>query len=237
MQGDRVPLALATAEQLQRPGDDPAVELLDDPGALGGLDEGGRRQQLAVVRGHPQQQLVALDPARGEAADRLRVQAEPIVGDRVADPRRRGLHAARVALRLIGVAEQHRPVAPFLLGLVHRLVGGDQHRLVAFGVLGPVHRDADADRHRIGLGRRAGALGDLRAQVLAELHRTLESVCGISTASSSPESRATMSVVRTRSRMILAISRIRLSPAWWPRLSLTALSPSMSMIITAPWPP
>ena len=63
------------------------------------------------------------------------------------------------------------------------------------------------------------------------------SVCGISTASSSPERRATMSVVRTRSRRILAIWRIRLSPAWWPRLSLTALRPSMSMIITAPWPP
>ena len=30
------------------------------------------RQQLAVVAGHPQQQLVALDAARGEAADRLR---------------------------------------------------------------------------------------------------------------------------------------------------------------------
>ena len=66
------PALLALGEQLQRPGDDPAVELLDHPRALGGLDEGGGRQQLAVVAGHPQQQLVALDPAGGEAADRLR---------------------------------------------------------------------------------------------------------------------------------------------------------------------
>ena len=87
-------LALAPAEQLEGLGDDPAVELLDHPGALRRLDEGGGRQQLAVVAGHPQQQLVALDAAGGEAADRLGVEAEAVVGEGVADPRRRRLAAA-----------------------------------------------------------------------------------------------------------------------------------------------
>ena len=88
------PFALAPPEHLERLGDDPAVELLDHPGALRRADEGRGRQQLAVVAGHPQQQLVALDAARGEAADRLGVEAEAIVGEGVADPRRRRLRAA-----------------------------------------------------------------------------------------------------------------------------------------------
>ena len=90
-----VALALALGEQLEGADDDPAVELLDHAGALRGLDEGGGRQQLAVVAGHPQQQLVALDPARGEAADRLGVKAEAVVGERVADPRRWSSGGAR----------------------------------------------------------------------------------------------------------------------------------------------
>jgi hypothetical protein len=72
VQRDRLSCPLALGQQLQGPADDPAVELLDHPGALRGLDERRRRQQLAVAAGHPQQQLVALDPARGEAAGRRR---------------------------------------------------------------------------------------------------------------------------------------------------------------------
>ena len=63
------------------------------------------------------------------------------------------------------------------------------------------------------------------------------SVCGISTANSSPERRATMSVARTRSRMIAGDLADQVVAGVVAELSLTALRPSMSMIITAPWPP
>ncbi len=75
VEGDGVAGALALGQHLERASDHPAVELLDHPGALGDVDEGGRGQQLAVIAGHPQQQLVALDPAGGEAADRLAGEA------------------------------------------------------------------------------------------------------------------------------------------------------------------
>ena len=198
-------VALAPAEQLERPGDDPAVELLDHPGALGRLDEGGGRQQLAVVAGHPQQQLVALDAAGGEAADRLGVEAEAVVGEGVADPRASSSAPRRApALRLAGSLEEGDPVAALLLGLVHRLVGGDQHRLGAAGVLAAEHRDPDADRHRRRPRAPAAALSATWARRSSpSCSAPSVSVCGISTANSSPERRATMSVVRTRSRRIV----------------------------------
>ena len=79
-----------------------------------------------------------------------------------------------VALRLARVAEEGDLVAPPLLRPVHRLVGGDQHRLGADPLLAAEHRDADADRRRLGVGGRLDALGDLGAQVLAELQRPLD---------------------------------------------------------------
>ena len=164
------PARSRSADQLQRLADHPAVELLDHPRALGHLDEGGGRQQLAALAGHPQQQLVALDPARGEVADRLGREAQAVLGEGVADPGagrlRRGCRARAF---VAGRVEERDPVPPLGLRLVHRLVGGDQHRLGAGPPLPPniviptlivAVADLRVERH---------ALGDLGAQVLAEL--------------------------------------------------------------------
>ncbi len=170
MQRERLPLLLALGQQLERPADHPAVELLDHARALRRLDERRRRQQRAVFVGHPQQQLVALDPARGEAADRLRVQAQPFPAERVADPRRGRLAPLLGLLGLARVAEQGDLVAPVLLRPVHRLVGRRQHRL---GAAAPAaeHRDADADRRADRVGRAALAFGHLGTQVFAQRQR------------------------------------------------------------------
>ena len=100
------------------------------------------------------------------------------------------------------------------------------------------HRDPDADRRRAQLGDGREALGDLGPQVLAELqgavgvglrHQHRELVAG--EAGDDVGGAHPLAQDRRRSR------RIRLSPGWWPSRSLTSLRPSMSMIITAPWPP
>src|SRR5665811_126662 len=139
---------MSLSEQAEGAVDDPAVQLLHHPGALRRLDEAARGQQLALLAGHPQQQLVALDLARAEVLDRLAVQAEPVLGERVADPRRGRLPALRLALRLARVAEEGDLVAAALLRPVHRLVGGDEHRFGADPLLAAEHRHADADRRR-----------------------------------------------------------------------------------------
>ena len=205
MEGDRLAGALALGQQLQRPADHPAVELLHHPRALRRLDEGGGRQQLAALAGHPQQQLVALDAAGGEAADRLRGEAEPVLGERVADPRAwsSAPRWARARPRP-GAVEEGDPVAPLLLGPVHRLVGGDQDRLGAGVALAAEHRDADADRRRARCSESAGSPRRPAARRSSpSCSAPAVSVCGISTANSSPERRATMSVARTRSRRIV----------------------------------
>jgi hypothetical protein len=73
------------------------------------------------------------------------------------------------APRLARVLEEGDLVAPVRLGLVHRLIGGKQDRLGADLALAAEHRDPDADRGALGIGHRHGALGDLGAQVLAQL--------------------------------------------------------------------
>ena len=169
-----VALALALGEQLQGLGDDPAVELLDHPRALRRLDEGGGRQQLAVVAGHPQQQLVALDPARGEAADRLGVKAEPVVGERVADPRRRRLAALVLALRLAGVAGRGRSGCarpPWPGTSPGRRRPGPPRRRSSRSPPNIVIPTLIVAGSASGAGR--GVLGDLGAQVLAELQGAL----------------------------------------------------------------
>ena len=133
------------------------------------------------------------------------VEAEAVVGERVADPGRgRLVGGAACACGLAGIAEERDLVAALLLGPVHRLVGGDQDRLGAAGVLAAEHRDPDADRHRVrppapaGRSRRPAARRSSPSCSAPSV-----SVCGISTANSSPERRATMSVARTRSRRIV----------------------------------
>ena len=48
-------------DERDRAADDPRVDLLDQPEALGDVEEGGRRDVLAVRADHPQQQLMAGD--------------------------------------------------------------------------------------------------------------------------------------------------------------------------------
>jgi hypothetical protein len=97
------------------------------------------------------------------------VEAEAIVGERVADPRGRGLAALLAALRLAGILEERNLVPPILLRPVHRLVSGKQDRLGADLALTAEHRDPDADRRALGVGRGHRALRDLGAQILAQL--------------------------------------------------------------------
>ena len=65
---------------------DPAVDLLDEVEALGDLQERAGRDQVAVVVEHAHQQLVLGDLAGAQVEDRLRVQHEAVVLERVADP-------------------------------------------------------------------------------------------------------------------------------------------------------
>jgi hypothetical protein len=111
----------------------------------------------------------SLDPTRGKVADRLRVEAEAIMGERVANPRRGRLGPLRAALLLVRVAEEGDLVLSLLLGPVHRLVGGDQDRLAAGFALAAEHSDPDANRDALGVRRGGGALGDRGAQVLSKL--------------------------------------------------------------------
>ena len=75
-------------------------------------------------------------------------------------------------LDLARLVDQHHPVTPLLLGLVHRQVGGDERRLAAVLGLAAEHRHADADRDRRRSGRRA-LEPDFAAQVLGETDRSL----------------------------------------------------------------
>jgi hypothetical protein len=152
--------------------DHPAVELLDHPRALGDADEAPRWQQLPRLAAHPQQQLEALDHAVGEALDRLGRQAEPVLGQRVADLRagRQRARGGRLDRRL----EEGDAVAPVRLGPVHRLVGRRQHRLGAAVGFGAEHRDPDADRRPDQVRLGGEVLGDLDPQVVTELQRPLD---------------------------------------------------------------
>ena len=174
VEGHRMARPLALAEQVERLADDPAVELLDHPRALGDADEVPGRQQLSRLAAHPQQQLEALDDAVAEALDRLRRQAEPVLGDRVADLRA-GRHPARIGLaRLDRRLEERGPVAPLRLGPVHRLVGRRQHRLRAAVGFGAEHRDPDADRRPGEVRFGDEVVGNLHPQVFAELQCPLD---------------------------------------------------------------
>ena len=181
------------------------------PDALRRLDEGRRGQQLPLLAGHPQQQLVALDPARGEVADRLRVKAEAVVGERVADPggRSSGVAPARAAARS-GRGRGRSGCGPLPspgTSPGRRRPGRPRRRRPA---LAAEHRDADADRRaarRPATGRALSATWARRSSPRCSAPAV--SVCGIRIANSSPERRATMSVARTRSRIIPATWRIR----------------------------
>ena len=123
---------------------------------------------------HPQQQLEAFDRPVGEALDRLGRQAEPVLGEGVADLGAGGEPAGGAEVGFDRRLEERDPVAALRLGPVHRLVGGGQHRLRPAVGLSAEHRDADADR-RPGQLRVAGeAVGHLHAEVFGQLQGTLD---------------------------------------------------------------
>ena len=124
--------------------DDDRVDLLDHPEPLGRRQERARRDHVAVVVEHPQQDLELRRDAGLEVDDRLRDEREALLVDRDADalrPRHPALHAR---LRVLVGRVHDELVAPRLLGVVHREVGGDEHVLAAERVAALEHRDADA---------------------------------------------------------------------------------------------
>jgi len=179
------------------------------------------------------------DPTRSQAWDRLRVQAEPVLGDRVADsgPSWSAHDAGRAAAH--GVAEPAR--SDCALPPWPGTWPGRRRSAPPRGPSGCSDPYIEMPTLIVtgsasGAGRALSATCARRS--LAELQsRPRDRSAGISTASPRRRAGRRCRLVRTRSRMIRAISRIRLSPAWLPRLSLTALSPSMSTMIRAPWPP
>ena len=130
--------------------------------------------------------------------------------------------------------EDREPALAVGLGHVHRDVG------VADQVLGPAHRvtgagDPDArgddDRPIVDDGTAPGGPGRSRSAIARDRARSGSSSVRI--ANSSPPSRATRSVDRTRLEMRSVTATSSASPAAWPSVSLTTLKSSRSMNRTA----
>ena len=77
---------LPSSRQLSRLPHDPAIDLLDQPVLLGGGEEPDRRDDRPVAVDHPQQQLVRDDLASVHVDDRLRIEHQAILIQRVTDP-------------------------------------------------------------------------------------------------------------------------------------------------------
>ena len=140
--------AALVADHADRAPDDPAIDRGHEVEALGDGQEGGGGDELAAGAVHPQQQLVLRDLAAGEVDDRLRVEDEAVLGERVADhvgPRHPRLETLLLVLRRRVGGE---PVAAALLGVVHREVGVDEHLLAREAVAGVEARHAEARGHR-----------------------------------------------------------------------------------------
>ena len=126
-----------------RPAHDPAVDLADQVVALGHGEERPGRDQLAGRVDHPQQQLVLAGPARGEVDDRLRVEHEAVLVERVADLVGPGQAPADPAVGRRAVGDRV-PVAAGVLGLVHGQVGLHEHRVRREAPVLGEQRDAQA---------------------------------------------------------------------------------------------
>jgi hypothetical protein len=119
----------------------PFVDLLDEPEALRGGEEGAGRQELTVEVDHAQQQLVLRDLVFLQVQDRLRVEGQTVVVDRTADALgKSGLHALGAP---DGVLDDD-PIAARLLGVVHRRVRLDEELVAGLGVGMRDRRDPDA---------------------------------------------------------------------------------------------
>jgi len=145
---DEAVLALELlAEHGDRAPHHPLVDLPDQAVALGHGQEGGRRDQLAERVAHAQQQLVLVDLAAGEVHDRLGLQHQALLVERIADRVGPGEARGQPGRGVLGGAVAGDLVAAALLGLVHGQVGVDEDVLAGqpLGVEGR-HADARADR-------------------------------------------------------------------------------------------
>ena len=125
LEGQPAAAAVLVGQHRDRAGDDPAVDRPDQVVALGGGQEGGRRDQLAERVAQPQQQLELAGVAGREVHDRLRLQDEAVLVEAVADHVRPRDAAVRGGAPGRPVGD--RAVAARLLGLVHREVGVGEH--------------------------------------------------------------------------------------------------------------
>ena len=174
------------------------------------------------------------DRIRLEIQDRLAVQNESILFNRLAHP---------IGLTAPGVPRSPSPsewmvddktIPACLLGSIHRDIGARQHLRIAEVSKSNPHACRNADR-LICQHRRLLVQCFYKASATAVACSAF--VCGSSTANSSPPTRASVSVWRMRCFKDPAIPLSRSSPAMWPNVSLTVLKLSTSIKSTAPGEP
>ncbi len=146
-QRDLVAGRVVLVEQPDGLGHDPPVDLLDEAEALGIVQKGAGRDEIAVVVGQAQEQLEARNAVGADRHDRLSVQHEALFGDRTPQ-RRQPVLARHDAFATPRLAPEHRQAVLALgLGIVHRDVGLDEQVLGGQVVTGGVRRDTDRCRH------------------------------------------------------------------------------------------
>ena len=157
----RGPARVLIGDQADRLLDHPRVDHGNQSQALGDRQERARRQRPILVVEHPQQQLVLGDASSiCQIDDRLAVQREAVLVDRVAEPLELAEPPGCLVLAGHGDGVLDEGVAARSLCLVHREVGARQH-LRGGGAV--EHGNAHAGRHR--------------RQLLAERHLAL--ACGL----------------------------------------------------------
>ncbi|CAJ6454609.1 Uncharacterised protein [Burkholderia pseudomallei] len=172
--------AARARERVEHRAHDPAVDVGDEPVALGRADEkAGRRDALALAeRAHAQQQLAAprarqaRRTLRRRIDDRLHVQAEIVVFERLPHARAPRYVADVVRELVIVRIGQLHAVAPARLRDVARDAGEPHRILDARRAARPAEQcDADARRHRerLAVPDEHEAV-DARAQALGRAH-------------------------------------------------------------------
>ena len=175
------------AQQFAGTAHDPAIDGRHQLVALGRRQEFARRDDLAAVADHAQQQLEARPPVvAAQWQDRLRIQPEAVVGERVAQLAHHQDVGVAADDALVGILEHLDAIAAAVLGgLAGDLGGRKRMRERMVGDADGSHADADAhlegslagarhdggDRGAHGLGDRRGRfqarIGNQRGQAVA----------------------------------------------------------------------
>jgi hypothetical protein len=122
----------------RRSRDHPAVDRGGEAEALGRREEVARHDQLAVVVQHAHEQLLLDDLAARQIHDRLAVQHEPVVLDRVADAERPLHLGAERVLALVALGHVDRDAAH----AGDAVLVPQRELLDEVAALASVHRDA-----------------------------------------------------------------------------------------------